>query len=130
MISKLLWSPVKKNTKIEQFQSKYILTNNKIDYNNLQSLTTVSETLNILPIKDKFIAFGWEYYECDGHDHSDLKLTFNKSHNSRNGKPKIIVANTIKGKGVSYMENKVEWHYKSPDETLLRKAINEIENAK
>ena len=101
-----------------------------IDSNNLQSLTTVTETLNISPIKDKFIAFGWDYFECDGHNHSDLKLTLNKTHNTRNGKPKIIVAKTIKGKGVSYMENKVEWHYKSPDETLLRKAINEIENAK
>ena len=101
-----------------------------IDSNNLQSLTTVTETLNISPIKDKFIAFGWDYFECDGHNHSDLKLTLNKTHNTRNGKPKIIVAKTIKGKGVSYMENKVEWHYKSPDETLLRKAINDIENAK
>lgn len=101
-----------------------------IDYNNLQSLTTVKETLNILPIKEKFISFGWEYYECDGHNHSKLKLTMNKSYNSRNGKPKIIVANTIKGKGVSYMENKVEWHYRSPDDSLLREAINEIENAK
>jgi len=101
-----------------------------IDYNNLQSLTTVGKTLNILPIKEKFTSFGWEYYECDGHNHNELKLCLTKSYNSKNGKPKVIVANTIKGKGVSYMENKVEWHYKSPDENLLRQAIKEIENAK
>ncbi len=101
-----------------------------IDYNNLQSLTTVKKTLNILPIKEKFISFGWEYYECNGHNHDELKSCLTNSYNSKNSKPKIIVANTIKGKGVSFMENKVEWHYKSPDKNFLEQAIKEIENAK
>ena len=95
-----------------------------IDYNNLQSLTTVEKTLNILPLDEKFKAFGWNFFEVDGHDHILIHEVLLSIPN--NDKPTVIVANTIKGKGVSFMENKVEWHYKSPNDEEYIQAINEI----
>ncbi len=99
-----------------------------IDYNNLQSLTTVDETLRIQPLGDKLISFGWHVIELDGHNHEILYNNF-KASNKIKGKPIVFIANTIKGKGVSFMENKVAWHYKSPSEDELERAIKEIENA-
>jgi transketolase len=99
-----------------------------VDYNNLQSLTTVKETLNLEPLKDKFQSFGSHVLDVNGHDHIALKKVFNESI-SINGKPVVIIANTIKGKGVSYMENKVKWHYSTPSDAELDIAINEINNA-
>ena len=96
-----------------------------VDYNNLQSLTTVVKTMNLEPLKDKFESFGCDVYQVDGHDHEQLKIAFNKKHN----KPKVIIAKTVKGKGVSFMENKVLWHYKNPDENQLKLALKEISNA-
>lgn len=101
-----------------------------IDSNNLQSLTTVTNTLNLLPYKEKFNSFGWDYNECDGHNHSELMLNFKNMWNNLNKKPKVLVANTIKGKGVSFMENKVSWHYKSPNDDQLKEAIKQIKNEK
>ncbi|MDA8993602.1 transketolase [Flavobacteriaceae bacterium] len=99
-----------------------------IDYNDLQSLTTVEKTLNILPLDEKIKAFGWNFFEVDGHDHSVIhEVLLNIP---SNGKPTVIVANTIKGKGVSFMENKVEWHYKSPNDEEYIQALNEINNEK
>ena len=99
-----------------------------IDYNNLQSFTTVDETLSIQPLNKKLNSFGWHVMEVDGHRHDALKRCFENA-DQINNQPTIIIANTIKGKGVSYMENKVEWHYKSPTEKEFRDAITEIENA-
>ena len=99
-----------------------------IDYNNLQSLTTVTETLNLEPLYSKFVAFGCEVFEVDGHNHNDLLTVFNKSIHVNN-KPVVIIAKTIKGKGVSYMENKVKWHYSTPNNEELEIALNEIKNA-
>ena len=100
-----------------------------IDNNNLQSLTTVKDTLNIYPIDKKFEAFGWEYTNVNGHDLSDLRKNLKLTLSSNNGKPKVMIAKTIKGKGVSFMENSVPWHYKSPNEEELTSAIKEINNA-
>jgi transketolase len=100
-----------------------------IDYNNLQSLTTVKETLNLEPLSNKFESFGCNVITVDGHNHEDLYSAFKKSINNFNGKPTVIIANTIKGKGVSYMENKVKWHYSTPSQDELKQALNEIENA-
>ena len=99
-----------------------------IDYNNLQSLTTVDKTLNIRPLDKKLISFGWHVIEADGHDHNDLTHAFKEAKLVKN-KPTIVIANTIKGKGVSFMENKVEWHYKSPSKKELERAIADIKNA-
>jgi len=100
-----------------------------VDYNKLQSLTTIEETLNLEPLADKFQAFGCNVYSVDGHDHFELHDILNKSINNLSDKPTVIIANTIKGKGVSYMENKVKWHYSTPNQDELILALNEIDNA-
>lgn len=96
-----------------------------VDYNKIQSLGTVKDVLDLHPLKEKFEAFRWEVFEVDGHEHNILMETFQKSANL-NGKPKIIIAHTTKGKGVSFMENKLEWHYKSPNKEQFEIAINEL----
>lgn len=100
-----------------------------IDYNNLQSLTTVSETLNIEPIKDKFDAFGWDSYVINGHDLHEISNVLKSSKNKLNNKPKVFIASTTKGKGVSFMSNKVEWHYKNPSFEEFKLALKEIIHA-
>ena len=99
-----------------------------IDYNNIQSLKSVDDTLSIEPLNKKLSSFGFNVLEVDGHDHLSLKNCFHEAIQFK-GKPTIIIANTIKGKGVSFMENKVEWHYKSPSDAEYRLAVNEIQNA-
>ena len=94
-----------------------------VDYNKLQSLTSVKETLNLEPLKDKITSFGWNVIDIDGHNHDELKKSINKN----TSKPKFIIANTIKGKGISFMENKVVWHYKSANEEELEKGLDELE---
>ncbi len=96
-----------------------------VDYNKLQSLTTTKETLNTEPLFSKFNSFGCYTEEIDGHSHLELKRTLSKSNNIKN-QPKVIIAHTTKGKGVSFMENKVEWHYKNPNEIQLNRALAEI----
>jgi transketolase len=93
-----------------------------IDYNKLQSLTSIEGTLRLEPLADKFRAFGADVYEVDGHDHDKLLNVF--QHQSE--APKVIIAHTIKGKGVSFMENSVLWHYRSPSLEQLAQAIAEI----
>ena len=98
-----------------------------IDYNNLQSLTTVDETLSLQPLNKKLVSFGWNVITVDGHNHGELVQSFRKAITNTNA-PTILIANTIKGKGVSFMENNVDWHYKSPNDKELKIAIKEIEN--
>ena len=97
-----------------------------IDYNKLQSLKSIEETLELEPFIDKLNAFGWNTIEVNGHNHNEIL----KALNSRSDdKPTFILANTIKGKGVSFMENQVLWHYRSPQDEEYMKAIKEIEDA-
>ena len=98
-----------------------------IDYNKLQSLTTTTKTLNLEPFKKKWESFGWDCKLIDGHNHKILEKNF--STKSKN-KPKCFIASTIKGKGVSFMENKVLWHYRSPNILELKKALEEVKNAR
>ena len=94
-----------------------------IDRNFLQSLKGTEETVQLEPLTDKWIAFNWDVEVVDGHSHEDLhKAIFRKSN-----KPMMTIANTVKGYGVSFMENSVPWHYKSPNEEELSRAINELE---
>ena len=97
-----------------------------IDYNKLQSLTTVAQTLGLEPLAAKLQAFGWSVKEVDGHNHEQLHEALS-SVPWEAGKPSVLVAHTIKGKGVSFMENKVEWHYKSPNTEQLAQALAELE---
>lgn len=96
-----------------------------VDYNKLQSLTTVAQTLAIEPLADKFRAFGWAVREVDGHDHAQLAAALETAPWEA-GRPSILIAHTVKGKGVSFMENRVEWHYRSPDAQQLSQALSEL----
>jgi transketolase len=96
-----------------------------VDYNKLQSLTTVDKTLRIEPLADKARAFGWSVREVDGHDHAALLEQFSRIPWEA-GKPSFLIAHTTKGKGVSFMENSVEWHYKSPSVDQLAQALGEL----
>ena len=99
-----------------------------IDYNKLQSLTTVENTLSLEPLADKLRAFGWSVTEVDGHDHQQLKQALGTTP-WQAGKPSLVIAHTIKGKGVSFMENQVVWHYRSPSPEQLAQALAELESA-
>ena len=96
-----------------------------IDYNKLQSLTTVAETLALEPLAERLAAFGWSVREVDGHDHAALSAALSTTPWVA-GKPSVLVAHTIKGKGVSYMENAVKWHYSSPNDAQLAQALDEL----
>jgi transketolase len=96
-----------------------------IDRNKLQSIHSTEDTLGLEPFVDKWQAFGWNVIEVDGHNHEQL---LNACESSVVGKPLCIVANTTKGKGVSFMENQVLWHYRSPQGEEYDAAINELEN--
>ena len=96
-----------------------------IDYNKLQSLTTVDQTLRIEPLADKFTAFGWSVREVDGHDHAALASALGAAPWTT-GKPSMLIAHTTKGKGVSYMENTVKWHYSTPNAEQLAQALQEL----
>ena len=108
------------------FASHHKLSNIKaiIDRNKLQSIKSTEETLSLEPLISKFKSFNWEVSNIDGHDHIQLKSELSIKHK----RPHIIIANTIKGKGVSFMENSVSWHYKPPNNNEAEKAILEINN--
>jgi transketolase len=97
-----------------------------IDYNKIQSLDFVDKTLRLEPLAEKFRAFGWAAREIDGHDVGAIRRSL-ESVPFEAGKPSVVIANTIKGKGVSWMENKVLWHYRPPAEDELAKALAEVE---
>lgn len=97
-----------------------------IDYNNLQSLTTVSETIAIEPLQDKFKAFGWGCQVINGHDCEAIRISMQRLSSNR---PNVIIANTIKGKGISFMENSVEWHYRNPTYDEFEIGMEEIQRA-
>lgn len=84
-----------------------------VDFNNLQSIFSTDITLNLQPFKQKWESFGWNVIEINGHSHQDLREVLSPSYNNRSA-PMCIIANTIKGKGVSFMENNNLWHYRSP----------------
>ncbi len=96
-----------------------------IDYNKLQSFGSVDSTLGIEPIKSKFLSFGWNVYETNGHNYKKIEQVL-LSCKATKGKPKCIIANTLKGKGISFMENKVEWHYKYPNKIQFEQAVKEL----
>lgn len=96
-----------------------------IDYNKLQSLDTTENTLALEPLGDKFRAFGWEVVEIDGHDHREISEALSEASH----RPKVLIAHTTKGKGVSFMENSVLWHYRSPEGDEYERAIAELEDA-
>lgn len=96
-----------------------------VDYNKIQSLGTVKEVLDLEPFAEKWRAFGWGVREVDGHDLAQIEGTLASVPAVAN-KPTCVVAHTVKGKGVSFMENKVLWHYRSPDREEMSRAMVEL----
>jgi transketolase len=96
-----------------------------VDYNKIQSLGSVEEVMSLEPLARKFESFNWAVHEVDGHDHQSLRHAFAEA-SRRVGKPSVLIAHTVKGKGVSFMQNQLEWHYRSPSEAELESAISEI----
>ena len=96
-----------------------------VDYNKIQSFGAVSDVMELAPLGDKWRAFRWAVREIDGHDHAQIESALGSAPFEA-GKPSVIIAHTIKGKGVSFMENKLEWHYKSPSVEQLAQALAEL----
>jgi transketolase len=99
-----------------------------VDKNTLQITGRTKEVCNPDPIGDKFSSFGWQVEEVNGHDIVDLSQALETS-NILPGKPLCILANTIKGKGISFMEDEKKWHHGVPDDTLFQKAMEELEES-
>lgn len=100
-----------------------------IDYNKLQSLESTHDTLDLEPFADKLTAFGWNVVDIDGHNHNELKNAFGIKSQVID-KPTVVLANTTKGKGVSFMENEVLWHYRSPQGEEYEAAMAELEKSR
>lgn len=99
-----------------------------IDYNKIQSFGSVKDVMNLEPLAEKFQAFNWEVAEVDGHSTAAMVEVLQRFKTERNNKPKCVIAHTIKGKGVSFMENNLAWHYKSPSEEDFQRARIELES--
>jgi len=96
-----------------------------IDYNKIQSLAATQETLGLEPFTDKWRAFGWHVVESDGHDHDQIAEALQEK--SPAGQPICLIAHTTKGKGISFMENSVLWHYRTAKGKELAAALAELE---
>lgn len=96
-----------------------------VDYNKIQSFGRVDEVLGLEPLADKWRSFGWAVREVDGHDAAALERTF-AGLPVEPGRPAAVIAHTVKGKGVGFMENTLAWHYKSPDAGQLAAALAEV----
>lgn len=100
-----------------------------VDYNKIQSLGRVAEVLDLEPLADKWRAFGWGVHEIDGHDLDAIAAAYAAVPFAA-GRPSCIVAHTVKGKGVSYMEDLLLWHYRAPRGEDLERALAELEAAR
>lgn len=96
-----------------------------VDNNNLQSFSTISDTLNTYPIDIKLLSLDWRVSSIDGHNHDELRSALLEE-NDACGRPLMVLCRTVKGKGVSFMENQVCWHYRSPTSDELKRAISQV----
>jgi len=97
-----------------------------VDYNKIQSLGSVADVMELDPLADKFRAFRWGVKEIDGHDHNAIHEALSTCP-FEPGKPSCLIAHTIKGKGVDFMENNLQWHYSSPKPDQLAEALRQLE---
>jgi transketolase len=97
-----------------------------VDYNKIQSLGTVKEVLDLEPLAQKWQAFGWEAREIDGHDVTEIHRVLSRVPLAP-GRPTCVVAHTVKGKGVTFMENNLLWHYRAPDAVEVARALAELD---
>jgi transketolase len=96
-----------------------------VDYNKVQSLKSVAETLGLEPFAEKWRAFGWEVREVDGHDHNSLIASMRTRQQGQEN-PLCVIAHTTKGKGISFMEHSVLWHYRTPQGEEYVQAMREL----
>lgn len=96
-----------------------------LDYNELQIDGRIEDIKNPLPFKEKWEAFGWNVLDIDGHSFEELKEAFEEVGKTK-GKPTMIIAHTVKGKGVSFMEGRLEWHGKAPTREEADRALKEL----
>lgn len=94
-----------------------------IDYNKIQSFGNIEEIITLEPLAKKFEAFNWDVMEIDGHNHEEIEKALLPV---RSKKPKVVIAHTVKGKGVSFMEDQLAWHYKNPDFNQYIQAKKEL----
>ena len=97
-----------------------------VDRNRLQSYGSDAQVLNMGDMAEKFRAFGCNAVEVDGHDDAALEDVFSRAGLDGDLRPTAVIAHTVKGKGVSFMENRLEWHFKSPNEEQLAQALEEL----
>ncbi|MCA9067943.1 MAG: hypothetical protein KDA84_03420 [Planctomycetaceae bacterium] len=96
-----------------------------VDYNSWQATGRSNETLSLAPLSDKWKAFGWAVTEVNGHNFSELTTAMQQGVQEIT-KPTAIIAKTIKGRGISFMEDDNNWHYRIPDATELENALAEL----
>ncbi|HEV2647072.1 MAG TPA: transketolase [Acidobacteriaceae bacterium] len=99
-----------------------------VDYNKIQSFGRVEDVLDLEPLADKFRAFRWAVREVDGHNVDELLETFSALP-FEPGKPSVVIAHTVKGKGIDFMEDDLQWHYKFPTTEQMQAALDELETA-
>lgn len=97
-----------------------------VDKNGLQAMGKVNEILATDPVDRKFEAFGWDTMNVDGHDHESIDRSLRQAVSKKSGLPTVLIANTVKGKGVSFMENENLWHYSHVNQETLEKALIEL----
>ena len=109
------------------FAAHYKLDNLTVvlDSNGLQIVGPVSDVIGPAPLEDKFRAFGFHVITIDGHDFGEIERAFREARETK-GQPTAIVAKTTKGKGVSFMENKVNWHGTAPNDAQYEEAMAEL----
>lgn len=98
-----------------------------VDYNKIQALGHVKDVVNLEPFSDKWKSFGWAVHEIDGHNLEEIERVLSKLP-FEEGKPSCVIAHTVKGKGISFMENKLLWHYRSPQGEEFEAALHELED--
>jgi transketolase len=99
-----------------------------VDYNKLQSDGNSNTVMDIGVMETKWESFGWEVIPVDGHDINALKDALSKKESSSSYKPRVVIAHTVKGKGISFMENNNAWHHNRLTQTTFEQALAELNN--
>lgn len=97
-----------------------------VDFNKLQGFGRTHEVINQANMAERWRAFGWDAHEANGHNIAEMERIFNLPQ----ANPKVLIAHTIKGKGICFMEDKLEWHYKSPNDDQCQAALKELDGTK